>query len=76
MAQFYANIQGNRGEATRMGTKASGLVSHTRGWDVGVKVRMIHRDGKDWAEVTLTSGSNGGPTKLLGTFGADSLADG
>ena len=58
MAQFYANIKGNRGEATRMGTKDSGLQAHLRGWDIGVEVRLIHLDGVDRIEVWTTGGSN------------------
>ena len=34
MSRFYANIQGNRGEATRQGTTNSGLYGHISGWDV------------------------------------------
>jgi hypothetical protein len=59
MAQFYANIQGNRGEATRMGTKNSGLYGHIRGWHIGAKVEMSHENGKDICRVYKTSGSRG-----------------
>ena len=58
MAQFYADIQGNRGEATRMGTKDSGITGHIRGWNIGCKVRIDHIDGKDHVKVFRTSGSS------------------
>jgi hypothetical protein len=60
MAQFYANIQGNRGEATRMGTKNSGLSGHIRGWNIGAKVVMSYdeKTGKDVCTIWKTSGSN------------------
>jgi len=59
MARFYASIQGNRGEATRMGTPTSGISGHVRGWNVGVRVE----------EVYSTFGSNrAGPDALLGTL--------
>ena len=58
MAQFYANIQGNHGESTRMGTKDSGLHAHLRGWDIGVKVEIVHIAGVDIIEVWSTGGSN------------------
>ena len=58
MAQFYADIQGNRGMATRMGTKKSGMSAHIRGWHVGVSVRIWHEDGKDVIQVTETGGSS------------------
>ena len=28
MARFYGDVQGNRGEATRMGTPSSGISAH------------------------------------------------
>lgn len=59
MAHFYASIQGNRGEATRMGSKDSGISGHIRGWHVGARVDMDHEDGKDVVRVYRTSGSQG-----------------
>jgi hypothetical protein len=63
MARFYADIQGNRGEATRMGSAASGITAHPRGWDIGVKVQGYPSMGdtqRDEFEVRMTAGSNGG----------------
>ncbi len=74
MAQFYASIQGNRGEATRMGTKSSGIEGHIRGWDVGVKVIIRHDEAtkQDVATVYVTSGSNGhSQSSHVGTFTTD-----
>lgn len=66
MSQFYAEIQGNRRSATRMGTKASGLVAHIRGWNVGVKVYCsVNADGKDVVEVYKTGGSRNASNKEL-----------
>lgn len=65
MAQFYASIQGNRGEATRMGTKLTGIEGHIRGWNIGCRVHMYHRDGVDHCWIYQTKGSNGGEEKLL-----------
>ena len=59
MARFYAEIQGNRGRATRMGTPKSGISSHTRGWNIGVHVFCgVGLDGKDYIIVEQTGGSN------------------
>ena len=58
MAQFYANIQGNRGEATRMGTKSSGITGHIRGWNIGARVECSHENGKDVVRVYKTTGSS------------------
>lgn len=60
MARFYGSIQGNRGEATRCGSKESGITGHIRGWDVGVEVECKHRYGMDEAHIFATGGSNGG----------------
>lgn len=69
MAQFYAEIQGNRGPASRMGSKDSGITSHVRGWDVGVRVAIHHVDGTDYVSVFRTGGSNGHSSdKLIAQF--------
>ena len=61
MARFYASIQGNRGEATRMGTANSGAYGHIRGWAVGGRVDMdADSNDCDVATLTATGGSNGG----------------
>ena len=59
MSRFYASIQGNRGEATRQGTKSSGISGHVRGWNIGVRVYCyVNKEGKDVASVVLTGGSS------------------
>lgn len=58
MAQFYAEIQGNRGSASRMGSKDSGMTAHVRGWDAGVRVVAKHEDGLDVFYVYATGGSH------------------
>ena len=74
MAQFYGEIQGNRGVASRMGSKKSGIWAHLRGWSVGVKVDVCEQGGRDVCYVYLTAGSNGGAAeKLLGIFEASDL---
>ncbi len=71
MAQFYAEIQGNRGEATRMGTKNSGIRGHIRGWNVGVRIEGSHGD-RDTFDVYATSGSSGrSGAGFLGTVTLD-----
>lgn len=62
MARYYGVIQGNRGEATRMGSAKSGFWGHIRGWRVGAKVecRTDPKDAdRDWVQVAVTHGSNG-----------------
>jgi hypothetical protein len=75
MAHFYGTMQGGRAEVSRTGHKTTGMQAHVRGWDLGVRAHMTHdRDGKDYAVVYLTSGSNGNNGEVcLGTFDADDL---
>lgn len=67
MSHFYAKIQGTRGEATRTGTKASGIRSDTAGWNGAIQVEVfVGKDGKDRFIVWLTpwQDSGGKPRKL------------
>ena len=78
MAQFYASIQGNRGEATRMGSKSSGLRGHIRGWRVGARVVMRYNEEtkQDECLIYLTSGSNGFEGEaFLGKFTAGDIGE-
>jgi hypothetical protein len=58
MAQYRAIIKGNRGEASRLGSKSSGLEARVNGWNVGVYVDIQHIEGKDRVFVYSTGGSN------------------
>jgi len=70
MAHFYGDLQGTRGEATRSGTKNSGISAHVRGWNIGARVQCFVNDqGEDCVSIRLTSGSNGRlHEKCLGTY--------
>lgn len=69
MAHFYGSIQGQRGEATRLGSKNSGLTAITAGWTGAISVTLSHRDGKDVATIyRQPHKSSGGNTILLGEF--------
>ena len=62
MARFYADIRGNRGSASRMGSADSGIRGHVRGWSLGGEVECHAQDTKeerDWTHLTLTGGSKG-----------------
>ena len=76
MARFYASIQGDRGEATRMGTPNSGIQAHIRGWHVGVKVYVdVDEYGDDVVSVYRTGGSNNPQAgERIAHFTADSHA--
>ena len=71
MAQFYAEIQGNRGAASRTGSKASGMSVHIRGWHVGIRVNCHYDEatGQDVVTVERTGGSAGhGRSEHLATL--------
>lgn len=53
MAHFYGLLQGNRGQASRLGTKASGLSVTAASWSGAIDVDLYERDGVDYARVTL-----------------------
>ena len=73
MAQFYASIQGNKSEATRMGTKNSGIEGHIRGWSIGCRVDCGYDAEKDmdFVDITLTKGSSGAGRKFIGRIYED-----
>jgi hypothetical protein len=59
MAHFYGSLKGDsRGEATRCGTKSSGICTHIRGWDVGVQVNLEENAVGTEAIIAITGGSN------------------
>jgi len=71
MAHFYGDLQGSRGQATRLGTKQSGITGHLRGWNVGAKVDVSYNEStqEDEVRICLTSGSNNNqPSIFLGKF--------
>jgi len=66
MAHFYASIQGNRGEGTRMGSKDSGITGHIRGWNSGANVYCsVDQEGRDVVEIYATTGSGYGHSKTV-----------
>lgn len=47
MAHFYSGIQGQAGEATRMGSKASGISGYVQSWGARLTVSMDHNSHHD-----------------------------
>lgn len=62
MSRFYGTITagGDGPGGSRQGTTKTGLIGHTRGWDVGAEVwaRNHPEGGHDVIEVAMTGGSN------------------
>lgn len=71
MSRFYADIQGERGAASRAGHKR--IRGHIRGWDKGVQVvGLVDENGNDVFHIYETSGSNGySASKLIAVVGSD-----
>ncbi len=71
MAHFIGYLQGNRGGASRLGTKASSMDVSGRGWQLGADVYVYYDEQakEDRVTVTLTGGSNRScRSRELGTF--------
>jgi hypothetical protein len=76
MSHFYAEIQGNRGVASRGGSKKSGIRGHIRGWHVGARVICYFNEQteQDEVEIIATAGSyNTGKTAVVASFSADDM---
>jgi hypothetical protein len=59
MARFRGTLQGNRGGASRLGSKSSGLHVTANGWEIGATVELfVNGEGQDEISIWLTSGSN------------------
>jgi hypothetical protein len=69
MAHFYGSMTGSaKTEATRCGTKNSGISAHVRGWEVGVRLYGHAGTESDYFEVYATHGSSGnGASVYMGT---------
>ncbi len=65
MSHFYGTLQGSRGQATRCGSKDSGITTYAASWAGAVQACVYVRDGKDWATVRLTTWSGAGVDRLL-----------
>jgi hypothetical protein len=71
MAHFYGTVKGQRGEASRLGNRKSGLETVAASWQGAVKVRLYERDGRDgrdgrdYAEVRLIAWHGSGVDCVL-----------
>lgn len=66
MAHFYGTLKGQRGRATRCGTKASGITVEAAGWGGCIRVEVTAGLAQDWYHVYLTPWKNsGGESRLI-----------
>ena len=70
MSAFYGMVQGNRGAATRGGSKVSGFKSTVQSWDGSIITRMYYGDeGELMVMVEYAEGSaTYGKLAFNGTF--------
>jgi hypothetical protein len=64
MAHFYGFIQGNRGDATRMGSKESGFTAWAQGWGSRIAANFGVNYHTDVDEASVTIGT--GPSNYSG----------
>ena len=65
MSKFYGTLQGNRGQATRCGTNASGMEAVAASWAGAVRSSLIERNGEIVAVVELIPWHGAGVRKVL-----------
>jgi hypothetical protein len=70
MSAFYGMVQGNRGAATRGGSRASGFKATLQSWDGSIITRMSYNnEGELMVEIEYSDGSATYGTKAFyGTF--------
>ena len=71
MAHFRGTVEGNRAEASRLGSKGSGLITTCNGWNIGARAFISHNEtlGRDEVSVYITNGSGyRSADRYLGTF--------
>jgi len=67
MSHYYGTLQGNRGKATRCGTKKSGIETWAASWEGAIRVFMWHdkETGYDRVRIELKPWQWAGESALL-----------
>ena len=69
MAQFRGSMKGQRGEASRLGSKVSGLDAHIASWSGAVRVRLWYDKNTDMdmccVALTTHHGAGAYPERML-----------
>jgi hypothetical protein len=76
MSHFYGTVQGHRGEATRAGSKDSGIETYAASWHGAVHAALSQVDEHDVAHVGIVPWQGRGErvTLYTGPMGADRVA--
>lgn len=60
MAAFMGRVQGHRGEATRLGSPASGITADAKSWEIGVSVHGgLDAEGQERFEIVARDIASG-----------------
>ena len=67
MAHFYGEVQGQRGRASRLGSKASGLQTVAASWQGAIEVNLYHREDldEDWVTVWMREWYSAGSHAMI-----------
>ena len=66
MSHFYGTLNGQAGEATRCGSKSSGLVAVAASWNGAIRVELwVGADGQDRFSVEQISWEGNGNSEVL-----------
>ena len=65
MAHFFGTLKGGCGEATRLGTRTSGLAVQACSWEGKVQTYLYEKDGRDFARVSLAQHHGHGTERVL-----------
>lgn len=66
MAHFYGLVRGQaRTNASRRGSRASGLRVTAASWQGAVTVALFERNGRDYCEVSLTPWHGAGVARVI-----------
>lgn len=66
MSKFYGMIQGNRGVATRGGSKNSGIKGSVQSWDGSCQTELWYNDSNElMIRLSISEGSSGYGSETL-----------
>jgi len=67
MSHFYGTVQGNRGEASKCGSKASGIRTYAASWKGAITcwTYIDKETGNDYVRVEMTTWQGAGNYALL-----------
>ena len=65
MSHFYGTVEGSRGEATRCGSKKTGMVTYCASWKGAIRCCAYVENGVDYVRVERIPWQGIGPSALL-----------